>query len=89
MSIPVAHRTIEELWYFLEGRGQVWRRLGEQQEVVDVSPGVSLTIPAGEHFQFRCTGAEPLTFVIATMPAWPGDGEAYRVDGYWEINENS
>ena len=30
VSLPVAHRTVEEVWYFLEGSGQVWRKLGEQ-----------------------------------------------------------
>src|SRR3954471_17024465 len=25
-SFAVAHRTIEEIWFFLAGRGQVWRR---------------------------------------------------------------
>ena len=25
VSRPVYHRTVEELWYILEGRGQVWR----------------------------------------------------------------
>jgi mannose-6-phosphate isomerase-like protein (cupin superfamily) len=88
VTIPVAHHTIEEIWYFLSGRGQVWRRQGDRQEVVDVSPGVSLTIPTGTHFQFRSTGPGPLVFVILTMPPWPGDGEAYRVGGFWERPED-
>ena len=50
VSRPVAHRTVEEMWYFLEGRGQVWRKQEEWEEVVEVSPGVSLTIPLGAHF---------------------------------------
>ena len=24
VSTAVAHRAVEELWYFIEGRGQVW-----------------------------------------------------------------
>ena len=88
VTIPVAHHTIEEIWYFLEGHGQVWRRQGDRQEVVDVYPGISLTIPTGTNFQFRNTGPDELVFVILTMPPWPGAGEAYRVEGYWERPEH-
>jgi len=44
---------------------------------------VSIAIPTGMHFQFRCDGAEPLEAVAATMPPWPGEGEAYVVEGKW------
>jgi mannose-6-phosphate isomerase-like protein (cupin superfamily) len=83
-SHTVSHKTIEEIWYCLQGRGQIWRRKGEAEVVVDVGPGVSLTIPTGTHFQFRNAGGEPLRFVIATMPPWPGNYEAVRVRGRWE-----
>lgn len=83
-STAVAHKTIEELWYFLSGTGQLWRRRGEHEVIVDVGPGVCLSIPTEDHFQFRSTGDEPLRFVVATMPPWPGDGEAYEVPGPWE-----
>ena len=82
-SLAVAHRTVEEVWYFLAGRGEVWRKLGEREEVVEVSPGASLSIPLGAHFQFRNTGDTPLRFVLTTIPPWPGTEEAYRVPGYW------
>lgn len=58
-STAVAHKTIEELWYFLSGTGQLWRRRGEHEVIVDVGPGVCLNIPTGVHFQFRSTGDEP------------------------------
>ena len=83
VSAPVAHRTVEEVWYFLEGTGQVWRRHGDKERVVDVAPGASLSIPVGTHFQFRSTGDGPLRFVIVTMPPWPGHDEAFPVAGYW------
>ena len=41
-STAVAHKTIEELWYFLSGTGQLWRRRGEHEVIVDVGPGVCL-----------------------------------------------
>ena len=87
-SLAVAHRTVEEVWYFLAGRGEVWRKLGEREEVVEVSPGASLSIPLGAHFQFRNTGDTPLQFVLTTIPPWPGSDEACRVAGRWPTNED-
>jgi mannose-6-phosphate isomerase-like protein (cupin superfamily) len=80
----VAHRTVEEIWYFTGGRGRMWRRLGEHEEITEVGPGVSVTIPTGTHFQFRCDGGEALEAVAVTMPPWPGAEEAYAVVGKWE-----
>jgi mannose-6-phosphate isomerase-like protein (cupin superfamily) len=79
----VAHRTVEEVWYFLSGRGRMWRRLGEREEIADVAPGVSLSIPLGTHFQLRNDADEPLAAVAVTMPPWPGDDEAYLVEERW------
>jgi mannose-6-phosphate isomerase-like protein (cupin superfamily) len=83
-SIPVAHRTVEELWYILSGRGEMWRRDEHNEEVTAIAPGVSISIPVGTAFQFRSTGSEPLTAVAITMPPWPGEDEAYAVEGKWE-----
>lgn len=83
VSKAVAHRTIEEVWYFTSGQGRIWRRLGEHEEVVAVGPGISISIPTGTHFQFRCDGPEPLNAVGATMPPWPGSDEAFFVEGTW------
>ncbi len=86
VSLAVRHRTIEELWYFLSGEGQVWRMYpdGREEEVAAI-PGVALRIPIGTHFQFRATGGQPLVFLIVTMPPWPGDGEAERVGDHWPV----
>jgi mannose-6-phosphate isomerase-like protein (cupin superfamily) len=82
-SIAVAHRTVEEIWYFVSGHGEMWRRLNEHEEIVTVDAGVSVTLPVGTHFQFRSFGDQPLTALGITMPPWPGDGEAYEVSGKW------
>jgi len=89
VSLAIAHRTVEEAWYVTGGRGQVWRKQGDHEVVVDVGPGTALTIPTGVHFQFRTTGPEPLTFVMCTMPPWPGEQEAVRVPGHWPVVEAS
>lgn len=86
VSVAVAHKTVDEIWYFLEGTGQVWRRQGDREDVVDVAPGGSLSIPVGTHFQFRTTGVDSLQFIIVTLPPWPGEDEAYRVPGHWPVS---
>ena len=74
---------MEEIWYFLRGTGEMWRRSTEQEEVVGLSAGVCVTIPLGTRFQFRSLGDEPLAAVGVTIPRWPGDSEATLVDGPW------
>ena len=48
-----------------------------------LEPHTAHSIPLGAHFQFRNPGAEPLAFVIVTMPPWPGMDEAMRVADHW------
>jgi mannose-6-phosphate isomerase-like protein (cupin superfamily) len=83
VSVAVRHRSVEEIWFVISGRGQMWRRSGEDEEIVELGPGVALTIPVATHFQFRAFGPEPLDVIGATMPPWPGDGEAIRSQGPW------
>ncbi|MBW1699579.1 MAG: cupin domain-containing protein [Deltaproteobacteria bacterium] len=83
-SIAVAHRTVEEIWYVLKGKGEMWRKQGDREEIVSLEPGVCLTIPLGTHFQFRSASDGPLCAVGVTVPPWPGEGEAVRVDGRWK-----
>jgi mannose-6-phosphate isomerase-like protein (cupin superfamily) len=85
ISKAVTHRTVEEIWFFLSGRGEMWRsQTGQQEAIVAVESGVCLTIPCGTHFQFRSLGDVPLVALGVTMPPWPGDGEATTVQGKWE-----
>lgn len=84
VSRPVAHHTVEEVWYVVAGLGRMWRRLGDREEIVGLAPGVSITIPVGTRFQFRCDGDVPFSAVGVTMPPWPGMDEAYPVDGAWQ-----
>ena len=85
VSMAVVHATVDEVWYCLAGKGQVWRRREDGESVVDVEPGVSLSIECGTHFQFRNTGDEDLQLVIVTMPPWPGAEEARRVSDHWAL----
>jgi mannose-6-phosphate isomerase-like protein (cupin superfamily) len=85
-SRAVTHRTVEEIWYIVSGRGQMWRKQAETTEIVELSAGLCLTIPQGVHFQFRTIGNEPLSAIGITMPPWPGEDEAIVVPGPWTPN---
>lgn len=77
VSRPVAHRTVEEIWYILEGRGEVWRcPPGRAADPVEVGPGDALVIPTRWRFQFRAAPGTALRFLCFTAPPWPGPDEA-------------
>jgi mannose-6-phosphate isomerase-like protein (cupin superfamily) len=80
-STAVRHRTVEEIWYVLAGRGQMWREQAGRPEVVSLEAGACLTIPLGTSFQFRNVGTVPLEAVGVTIPPWPGEDEAIVVSG--------
>jgi mannose-6-phosphate isomerase-like protein (cupin superfamily) len=83
----VTHRTVEEVWFVVAGRGQMWRKQGEREETVALEPGICLTIPRGTHFQFRASRSEAVSAVAVTMPVWPGEGEAVKVAGPWSPSD--
>jgi mannose-6-phosphate isomerase-like protein (cupin superfamily) len=78
------HATVSEFWYVLGGAGEIWRRDQVEERVTALVPGVSIDIPVGTAFQYRCVGEVPLTFICITMPPWPGDSEATHLEGAWE-----
>ena len=85
-SVAVKHRTVEELWYVIDGQAQMWRSQDGREEVVPLSAGTSLSIPLGTSFQFRATGSVPFAAVGVTMPPWPGQDEAELVVGPWQAS---
>ena len=77
---PVQHRTIHELWYVLEGQGELWL----DGDVLELAPGNDAHLQPGQPFQFRCTGTR-LSILITSIPAWPGDEEAQPApNGPWQ-----
>ncbi len=89
VSRPVYHRTVEEIWYVLEGEGQVWRcpppgpnANADAASVPSqaVSPGDALVIPVGWRFQFAAASGAPLRFLCHTTPPWPGEDEAVAAE---------
>jgi mannose-6-phosphate isomerase-like protein (cupin superfamily) len=85
VSRAIRHRTVEEIWYVLAGRGRVWRSPTSASDpsatVADVGPGDALTVPRSWAFQFQATDVdEPLRFLCYTSPPWPGEDEAIYVE---------
>jgi mannose-6-phosphate isomerase-like protein (cupin superfamily) len=87
-SRAVAHRSVEEVWYVVAGRGELWRRQAEREEVVALEQGVCVTLPRGTHFQFRASPTEAVSVVAVTIPRWPGDEEVEIVPGRWVHSAN-
>ncbi len=85
VSKAVRHHTVEELWFFVGGSGQMWRRDAGGESVLDVEAGMSIDIPVGTSFQFRAAADSALEAVAVTMPPWPGVEEAEFVEGIWEV----
>jgi mannose-6-phosphate isomerase-like protein (cupin superfamily) len=83
ISTAVRHRSVEEIWYCVEGEGEVWRGGLEPHEVVLLTPGTSVVIPPRTAFQFRTVSSTPFKLVIVTMPPWPGSKEAENARGHW------
>ena len=73
-SRAVTHRTVDEVWFVLSGRGEMWRKQDGREEIVPLEAGVCLTIPLGTQFQFRSFGPDALAAVAVNMPPWPGEG---------------
>ncbi|WP_438855922.1 cupin domain-containing protein [Agromyces sp. M3QZ16-3] len=77
------HATVSEFWYILSGSGRLWRRDATGELTTELEQGVSIDIPVGTAFQYRCDSDEPLRFLCVTMPPWPGDAEATVIEGPW------
>lgn len=88
VSQAIKHRTVDELWYFIQGQGEFWRKKGAIEQIDTVGPGVSIDIPVGTEFQFRNLGKDPLQAIITTMPPWSGPNDPVIVKYKWKKPEN-
>lgn len=89
VSQAAMHRSVEEIWHFTAGQGELYRKIGEQSEVLSVSKGTSIVIPTRAIFQFRTIGNQPLEFIVATSPPWPGASEVIFANNHWPSNCNN
>lgn len=90
VSPTVRHRTVDELWYFMSGAGRMWLSTAGDSQGLVVAPGVCISIPVGTAFQVSVAPGDPLVAIGATMPPWPGLGEAeVGSDGPWTATLSS
>lgn len=82
VSKAILHKSVEEVWYFTSGAGEVWRAVDSHESVTPVRAGDSLNVPLGTRFQFRNTGVNALEFIIVTAPPWPSEDEARPEENY-------
>lgn len=80
-STAEIHPGFDEIWYFLSGRGGMWRKSEDREELVEVEAGVCITIPAKTVFQFRSSDEEPLKVLGISMPPWAGVETVKSVEG--------
>ena len=74
-SKAVAHKTVSEFWHVISGKGEVWRHQDGNELIATLEAGITVDIPLGTEFQYRCIGDSDLVFLCFTMPEWPGPGE--------------
>ena len=74
------HATVSEFWHVLSGRGEIWRRDESGEEMTVLTPGVSIDIPVGTAFQYRCTGSGTAAVSVHhdAAVAGRGGGNRYR-----------
>jgi len=84
ISKAVAHKTVIELWHIIAGKGEIWRRQGGEELITTLEPGVTIDLPLGTDFQYRCLENSELVFLCVTTPPWPGPDEVrYLEKGIW------
>lgn len=84
VSIAGYHQTVQEFWYIISGRGQMWQKKGNDEKIFDLVPGSSIIVYPRTHLQFKNDGNEKLTFILVCLPPWPGKDEFIKIKGYWD-----
>jgi mannose-6-phosphate isomerase-like protein (cupin superfamily) len=85
VSIAQKHQTVEELWYFVSGNGELWIKSADNETIHPVRNGSAITIPPDVSYQFRNLDANTaLEFIVTTIPHWPGPQESFSVQGKWQ-----
>lgn len=84
ISKAVQHKTVSEFWHVLSGKGAIWRKQENDENITVLASGTTIDIPLGTQFQYRSDEGD-LVFICVTMPPWPGHDEVeYIVKPYWE-----
>ena len=65
------HRKVEEICYVLTGRGEMWCRTGEHEEIALLASVFCLAIPRRTSFGFRAAAGAALAAVSVARQPWP------------------
>ncbi len=85
VSHAVRHPDLDELWYVIDGCGELWRQQGGASSIESLGPGTCISIPRNTEFQCRA-GKAGMTVIAVTLPAWSDDANAVSVTGHWQAN---
>jgi mannose-6-phosphate isomerase-like protein (cupin superfamily) len=81
-SKPAYLDVLHEFFFVLSGKGELWRRVGRCEEVVELRPGRCVSIPPGVDFQYR-TLDRPMAFLVVVAPRWSEDHWHEAAEGFW------
>ena len=76
VSVAVHHRSVEEIWYVVSGRGQMWRRSEEDEEVVVLSTRGGVDDPGGH--PLSVSASVRTRWTSSASPCRPGRAGARR-----------
>jgi len=85
VSHAVLHPGLDELWYVVDGSGEMWRRQETRSSIEPLMSGSCASIPRETAFQCRA-GPAGLTVIAVTLPAWSGAADAIGATGPWVTN---
>jgi mannose-6-phosphate isomerase-like protein (cupin superfamily) len=53
VSRAVVHKTVHEIWYVFNGRGEMWRSFEGREQVTKLVPGTCIALPLGTRFSIQ------------------------------------
>jgi hypothetical protein len=81
----VYHKTVEELWYFLSGEGEVWRKHTDKGRGRSCESWCKRGLfPLVQHFNSE-TPVGAAVFRNSDHAPTPGEDEAVPTDGKWKV----
>ncbi len=82
-SLAATVTGVGELFYVLDGAGELWRRTGGVEDVTRLSAGRCVSIPPGLDFQYRAVGGA-MAFLVATAPRWKQENWHEAETRHWD-----
>jgi mannose-6-phosphate isomerase-like protein (cupin superfamily) len=61
---------LDEGYFVLSGRGEIWRATDEREAVTALRPGRWVAMPGGMRFQYRANAGSSLVFLVVVLPSW-------------------